>query len=110
VYSKGETKHKGAIEMKDELFNEIQALVELESEHPGLVSRPLLCFAEQWLLSEDRQERVSELCAALEDGLDVDFMGTQWEAEWLADGKVCKCKACTITRSCVALIEIVEGK
>jgi pyruvate-ferredoxin/flavodoxin oxidoreductase len=36
--------------------------------------------------------------AALEEGLDVDLTGTQWEAEWLANGKVCVCEACHLAR------------
>ncbi|MDR1669744.1 MAG: pyruvate:ferredoxin (flavodoxin) oxidoreductase, partial [Oscillospiraceae bacterium] len=38
------------------------------------------------------------LIAACEDGLDVDLTGTQWEAEWLANGKKCVCEACTGAR------------
>ena len=36
--------------------------------------------------------------AALEDGVDVDLTGTQWEAGWLANGKVCACEACSLAR------------
>ncbi|MDR0883335.1 MAG: hypothetical protein LBN05_01810 [Oscillospiraceae bacterium] len=47
--------------------------------------------------------------AALEDGLDMDFTGTQWEAEWLANNKVCPCKACIIARDCLKLIGELEA-
>ena len=40
------------------------------------------------------------------DGLDVDLTGTQWEAEWLADGKVFQCDACKVARECLADIEV----
>ncbi len=40
--------------------------------------------------------------AALEDGIDVDLTGTQWEAEWLANGKVCTCEACSLARDILA--------
>ncbi|MDR1539884.1 MAG: hypothetical protein LBU32_18175 [Clostridiales bacterium] len=93
----------------EELVTEIKKLTNLENEHPGLVSRPLLKFLGEWLNSSADRENIAqslpELRAALEEGLDVDFTGTQWEAEWLADGKVCKCKACTIARDCISLIE-----
>ena len=38
--------------------------------------------------------------AALEEGLDVEalIIGTEWEAEWRANGKVCKCEACSLAR------------
>ena len=39
---------------------------------------------------------------ALEDGIDVDLTGTQWEAEWLANGKVCTCEACAKARAILA--------
>ena len=42
------------------------------------------------------------LAAALEDGLDIDLTGTEWEAEWLANGKVCKCEACELAREALA--------
>ena len=37
--------------------------------------------------------------AALEDGIDVDLTGTEWEAEWLANNKVCTCEACAKARA-----------
>ena len=39
---------------------------------------------------------------ALKDGIDVDLTGTEWEAEWLANGKVCTCEACTLARGILA--------
>ncbi|NLJ15674.1 MAG: pyruvate:ferredoxin (flavodoxin) oxidoreductase [Clostridiales bacterium] len=39
---------------------------------------------------------------ALKDGIDVDLTGTEWEAEWLANGKVCACEACTLARGILA--------
>jgi lactoylglutathione lyase len=97
----------------DELIAEVQKLVNLETEHPGLVSRPLLKYLTQWLNPiADRNKfktYLPNLKTALEDGLDIDFTGTQWEAEWLANGKVCKCKACTIARDCIAMIDRIGG-
>jgi len=39
-----------------------------------------------------------EYIKLLEDGIDVDLTGTQWEKEWLDNGKVCPCEACTYAR------------
>ena len=36
--------------------------------------------------------------AALEDGIDVDLTGTEWEADWIKNGKVCACDACNLAR------------
>jgi len=43
------------------------------------------------------------------DGQDCDFTGTQWEKEWLADGKVCHCIACVAARKCISDIKLMEG-
>ncbi|MCL2013810.1 MAG: pyruvate:ferredoxin (flavodoxin) oxidoreductase [Oscillospiraceae bacterium] len=34
----------------------------------------------------------------LEDGINVDLTGTEWEAEWLANDKKCTCDACKLAR------------
>ena len=48
--------------------------------------------------AEGSKKAAAKLIAACEDGIDVDLTGTQWEAEWLANGKVCTCEACTLAR------------
>ncbi len=40
--------------------------------------------------------------AALEEGLNVDLTGTEWEKDWLAAGKVCHCEACDMAREVLA--------
>ena len=100
--------------MIEKLYFEVEALVNLEIDHPGLVSRPLLKYLREWLMqSKDHLAIVQSLPglrSALEEGLDVDFMGTKWEAEWLADGKICKCKACTIAQNCISIIDNIEDE
>ncbi len=55
-----------------------------------------------WLDTIDSSEKnpaaAKAYIAALEDGIDVDLTGTQWEADWLANGKVCTCDACSLAR------------
>ena len=48
--------------------------------------------------AEGSKKAAAKLIAACEDGIDVDLTGTQWEAEWLSNGKVCTCEACTLAR------------
>ncbi len=48
--------------------------------------------------AEGSKKAAAKLIAACEDGIDVDLTGTQWEAQWLANGKVCPCEACTLAR------------
>lgn len=47
---------------------------------------------------EANDPATKEYIAQLEDGLDVDLTGTEWEKEWLANGKVCPCEACGYAR------------
>ena len=42
-----------------------------------------------------------KLLAACKDGVDVDLTGTQWEAEWLKNNKLCPCEACTLARKVI---------
>ena len=98
---------------KDRLQADIQNLAGLETSNPGLVSRPLLRYISEWLgLAENDKftpAEIAALVAALTDGIDVDFTGTQWEAEWLADNKICQCKACKIARDCIAKAPSIRG-
>ena len=48
-----------------------------------------------------------KLIAACEEGLDVDLTGTEWEADWIASGRICKCGACTIARKVMAKKDIL---
>ena len=85
----------------------LKALLDVEKEHPGIVDAPLLEYSKEWL-SYDYEEKaatVETLKSKLVDGQDVDLTGTEWEADWLADGKVCNCPACTIVRKCITDID-----
>ena len=53
---------------------------------------------------------IPALLAELIDGQDCDFTNTQWEKEWLADGKVCHCIACVAARKCISDITAVDTK
>jgi len=58
--------------------------------------------AQKWLdtlsSSEENPAATNAFIAALEDGINVDLTGTQWEAEWLKNNKICICEACTLAR------------
>ena len=51
-----------------------------------------------------------KLLAACKDGVDVDLTGTQWEAEWLANGKVCPCEACTLAKEVIDSADLLTKK
>jgi hypothetical protein len=94
----------------DELIAGIRKLVDIEAAHPNLLSTPLLEYINMWLALDDaaKTEAVPTLLSALTDGQDCDFTGTQWEKEWLADGKVCHCIACVAARKCISDIRLIE--
>ena len=68
----------------------------------------------EWLEKKDDAEgsRVAgeKLLAACKEGVDVDLTGTQWEAEWLANGKKCPCEACTLAREVIENADLLTKK
>ncbi len=48
-----------------------------------------------------------KLIAACRDGIDVDLTGTDWEAEWIKNGKTCHCPACTAAREVLANADLL---
>ncbi|MDD2362935.1 MAG: hypothetical protein PHH84_08295 [Oscillospiraceae bacterium] len=94
-------------EHMDNLILHIQELASLATTESAYVSKPLLDYILHWLTldNNDKKAEIHVLKTALMDGLDVNFIGTQWEAEWLANNKVCNCKACDVARKCIAEIE-----
>lgn len=93
----------------NKLITDVQKLMEIESMHPNLVSTPLLEYVENWLTLDDTAKAtvIPSLLSVLIDGQDCDFTGTQWEKEWLADGKVCHCIACVAARKCISDIKLM---
>lgn len=101
--------HKGVT--MEKLIIDVQKLADIENEYPGLLSRQLLAYIKEWLALEDdstKEATIAVLHTKLVDGQDCDFTGTQWEKEWLADGRVCHCIACITTRRCVSDIKRIE--
>lgn len=94
----------------DKLIADVQKLIGIENEHTGLLSRPLLSYIKEWCALEGKAKVATILIlhTKLVDGQDCDFTGTQWEKEWLADGKVCQCIACVAARKCISDIKLME--
>lgn len=94
----------------DYLISNIQELINLASTQSAYVSKPLLNYVLQWIELDkiEKKKEIPVLKAVLIDGLDVDFTGTQWEAEWYANGKVCNCNACNVARKCIRDIELMS--
>ena len=60
----------------------------------------LKAAGKKWLETFDdraaNDAATAEYIKELTDGIDVDLTGTEWEKEWLENGKVCTCEACTL--------------
>lgn len=94
----------------DNLISSIQELINLATTQSAYVSQPLLGYVLHWVALDKnaKQREIPILKFALIGGLDIDFTGTQWEAEWLANDKVCHCWACDVARKCIAHIELLD--
>ena len=104
-YSDGALREGVTIE---DLTADILKLVEIEAAHPNLLSDPLLDYIKIWLPFNETEKtaNIATLLSVLIDGQDCDFSGTQWEKEWLANGKVCHCIACIAARKCISDISL----
>ena len=68
----------------------------------------------EWLeVKEDAKKcpaASEKLLAACRDGIDIDLTGTEWEAEWLKNGKKCPCEACTLAREIIENADLLNKK
>ncbi|MDR0197089.1 MAG: pyruvate:ferredoxin (flavodoxin) oxidoreductase [Oscillospiraceae bacterium] len=89
--------------VRSRLIKKAKALIDVEHTYA-----PLKAAAQKWLdtLKDGEANNIAahEFIAALKDGINVDLTGTQWEKEWLENGKKCVCDACSLSR------EILDGK
>ena len=52
----------------------------------------------------------AKLLEACKEGVDVDLTGTEWEADWLKNGKVCTCEACALAREVIENADLLVKK
>jgi pyruvate-ferredoxin/flavodoxin oxidoreductase len=87
----------GVNQRRAKLAEEVRKMIE-----PDYCDEPLKKAGQAWLDAmndgEASKAASAALTAACEDGLDVDPTGTEWEAEWIANGRKCLCEACTGAR------------
>ena len=60
--------------------------------------------------AEGSKEAGAKLLDACKDGIDVDLTGTEWEKDWLANGKKCACEACTLAREVISYADLLTKK
>ncbi|MDD3920753.1 MAG: pyruvate:ferredoxin (flavodoxin) oxidoreductase [Eubacteriales bacterium] len=75
---------------------------------------PLKAAGQEWLDNMDDADGSraagEKLLALCKEGIDVDLTGTEWEAEWLKNGKVCPCEACTLAREVISMADMLTKK
>ncbi len=92
------------------LAQTVQELIQVE-----YATDAVKAAGQAWLDARDGDAAASkaaaaDFVAALEDGIDVDLTGTEWEAEWVANGKVCTCDACDKAREVLQNKDILVKK
>jgi pyruvate-ferredoxin/flavodoxin oxidoreductase len=83
--------------IRERLINDLQALMAVDYCWDGIKEAGKK-FLETKDSTKDNGPATDALIAALEEGINVDLTGTQWEEEWIANGRVCSCEACTLAR------------
>ena len=95
--------------VRNRLAEKVKALVAID-----WATAEIKAAGQKWLDTMDDGKENSAatkaFVAALEDGIDVDLTGTQWEAEWLANGKKCTCDACKLASEILADKEYLSKK
>jgi pyruvate-ferredoxin/flavodoxin oxidoreductase len=99
---------KLAVDQRREKLGELaQKLIGAEYAQDALKAA-----AQAWLDSFDDAEgskkASADFIAALENG--IDMTGTEWEAEWLANGKKCTCEACVLAEEILASKDMLVKK
>ncbi len=94
---------------RDKLAQTVEKLIAVEYAEDDIKAA-----GKEWLEgmnNADASKAAAEkLLAACKDGVDVDLTGTEWEAEWLKNGKVCTCEACTLAYDVIKSADLLVKK
>ena len=89
-----------SVQRRERMADTVRKLIAVE-----YVDEAIKAAGADWLEKMDDGEgsklAAERLIAACKDGVDVDLTGTEWEKDWLANGKVCTCEACTLAREVI---------
>ncbi|MEG0769256.1 MAG: pyruvate:ferredoxin (flavodoxin) oxidoreductase, partial [Ruthenibacterium sp.] len=95
--------------LREGLMNLTRELIALE-----YCDAPLKEAGQKWLDSVEDAAACAvatpAFVEALKNGLDVDLTGTEFEAEWIKDGKVCQCEACKKAREILSKQQYLSKK
>ncbi|MEG2930447.1 MAG: pyruvate:ferredoxin (flavodoxin) oxidoreductase, partial [Ruthenibacterium sp.] len=95
--------------LREGLMNLTRELVAIE-----YCDAPLKEAGQKWLDSVDDADACAQatpaFVEALKNGLDVDLTGTEFEAAWIKDGKICQCDACKKAREILSKQQYLSKK
>jgi pyruvate-ferredoxin/flavodoxin oxidoreductase len=87
--------------IRGRLIDKTKELISVEYAYPALKEA-----AQKWLDTacdgEANKAATKDYIAALEDCSNPDLTGTEYEADWIKNGKKCPCSACTLGREILA--------
>ena len=89
------------------LADNVRALIAVDWCQPAIKEA-----GQEWLDNMDDGKKSKEagqkLLAACKDG--IDLTGTEYEAKWIENGKVCDCEACTLARKVIEDADLLTKK
>ena len=92
---------------RDKLAETVKKLIAVDWAQPAIKEA-----GAEWLEkmndAEGSKAAGEKLLAACKDG--VDLSGTEYEAQWLANGKKCDCEACTLAREVIENADLLTKK
>ena len=99
----------GTKQRRAQLAETVEKLIAIE-----YCDADLKAAGKEWLENMDDAEgskkAAAKLVEELKASVDPDLTGTQWEAEWLKNGKKCPCEACTLGREVLANQDLLVKK
>ncbi len=95
------------LQRREKLAQTVEKLIAVEYAQESIKEA-----GKEWLAAMDDAEASktasAKLLAACQDG--VDLSGTEWEADWLKNGKVCTCDACTLANEVIHNADMLVKK
>jgi len=99
----------GTSHRRNKLADTVRKLIAVEYAEEDIKSA-----GAEWLENMNEAEgskaASARLLEACKEGIDVDLTGTEWEADWLKNGKVCTCEACTLAREVIDNADLLVKK
>ena len=97
----------GIAQRREKLADTVRALIAVEYCQPAIKEA-----GAEWLEkmndAEGSKAAGAKLLAACKDG--IDLSGTEYEAKWLENNKICDCEACTLAREVIENADLLTKK